>query len=72
MIRTIVTPDQQNISIKLPQNFVGRQVEVIAFTIDDATEEVLLTDTPMTHLASEKVLAKEWLTTEEDKAWEDL
>jgi hypothetical protein len=25
-----------------------------------------------THLASEKVLAKDWLTQKEDKAWQDL
>lgn len=25
-----------------------------------------------THLASEKVLAKDWLTNKEDKAWQDL
>ncbi len=35
MIRTLITPQQQNISINLPQNYVGKQVEVIAFTIDE-------------------------------------
>ncbi len=27
---------------------------------------------PMTHYASEKTLAKDWLTEEEDQAWKDL
>lgn len=72
MIRTVVTPDQQNISIKLPPDYVGRQVEVIAFTIDDAIEVPMTVEEPLTHYASEKVLAKDWLTKEEDKAWQDL
>jgi len=69
MIRTIVKPENQNISIKLPKEFVGKQVEVIAFTVDEASEIV---DKPLTHFASEKVLAKDWLTPEEDLAWQGL
>ncbi len=72
MIRTVVTPEQQNISILLPENFVGKQVEVIAFTIDDTMEQPLTTDKPLTYFASEKVLAKDWSTPEEDKAWQLL
>ena len=71
MIRTVVTPQQQNISLHLPENFVGKHVEVIAFTINDINEEPL-TASPQTYFASEKVLAKDWLTNEEDKAWQDL
>ena len=65
MIRTIVKPDNQDISIHLPKDFIGKQVEVIAFTIDEA-------DKTLTHFASEKVLAKDWLTPEEDLAWYNL
>jgi hypothetical protein len=72
MIRTVVTPQQQNISINLPENFIGKQVEVIAFTIDDAIEKSVVSDKLMTHFASEKMLAKDWLTPEEDLAWQDL
>ncbi len=72
MIRTVVTPDQQNISINLPKNFIGKQVEVIAFTIDEAIKEPLTMDKPLTHFASQKSLAKDWLTPEEDTAWQDL
>ena len=72
MIRTIVKADKQNISIKLPKNFVGKQVEVIAFTVDEAGPTKETVDKPFTHFASEKVLAKDWLTTEEDLAWQDL
>lgn len=34
--------------------------------------ESTVEESTMTHYASEKVLAKEWLTQEEDKAWEEL
>ena len=72
MIRTVVKPDKQNISIKLPKNFVGKQVEVIAFTIEEADKATAIADKPFTHIASEKVLAKDWLTPEEDLAWQNL
>lgn len=71
MVRTVLTPEQQDVSIGLPKNFVGKKVEVIAFTVDE-TEEVLSADKPFTHLASERALAKDWLNPEEDKAWQDL
>jgi hypothetical protein len=72
MIRTVVKPDNQNISITLPENFVGKQVEVIAFTIEEADKASEIVDVTLTHFASEKILAKDWLTPEEDLAWQDL
>jgi hypothetical protein len=32
----------------------------------------VMTDTIQTHLASEPMLAKEWLTPQEDEAWKSL
>jgi hypothetical protein len=72
MIRTVVKPSNRNISINLPEEFVGKQVEVIAFTIEEANKTTEITDSVTTHFASEKVLAKDWLTPEEDLAWRDL
>ena len=72
MIRTVVKPNNQNISIKLPKEFIGKQVEVIAFTIEEADMASNTIDKTFTHFASEKVLAKDWLTPEEDLAWRDL
>jgi hypothetical protein len=69
MIRTVLTPDKEKISIDVPSSFIGKKVEVIAFTIEEALRD---TDIPLTHFASEKLLAKDWLTNEEDKAWQDL
>ena len=72
MIRTLVKPDKQNISIKLPKSFIGKQVEVIAFTVEEAEKANDTDDKILTHFASEKSLAKDWLTQEEDLAWQNL
>ena len=72
MIRTLVKPDKQNISIKLPKNFIGKQVEVIAFTVEEAEKTTETSDKVFTHFASEKSLAKDWLSPEEDLAWQNL
>jgi len=41
MIRTTVIPDQRTITISLsvPQNYVGKEMEVIAFTKKEGFEE---------------------------------
>ena len=56
----------------MPESFVGKKVEVIVFTTDEVKEESIPTDRPLTHFASEKVLAKDWLNDEEDQAWQHL
>lgn len=35
MIRTIVTPDKQIISFDIPKDYVGKQIEIIAFAKDE-------------------------------------
>jgi len=72
MIRTVVKPANRNISISLPEDFVGKQVEVIAFTIEEANKSTEIKDDVKTHFASERVLSKDWLTPGEDLAWQDL
>ncbi len=69
MIRTVVTPNNEKISIDVPHNYLGKKVEIIAFTVEEANT---IEDKPLTHIASEKILAKDWLTAEEDEAWKDL
>ena len=44
MIRAVVTPYKQNILIELPQNYVGKQIEIIAFRIDEANEKTAIDD----------------------------
>lgn len=35
MIRTIVTPENQDIHLHVPESFVGKKIEVIAFAIEE-------------------------------------
>jgi hypothetical protein len=39
MIRTVVTPDNQDIYLRIPESYVGKEIEVIAFAIDEPTPE---------------------------------
>lgn len=72
MVRTIVKPGNQSILIEVPKNFIGKQVEIIAFTIDEAEPETAIAGDVQTHFASEAILAKDWLTQQEDIAWQSL
>ena len=73
MVRAVIRPDNRNVTIELPQNYVGKQVEVIAFTIEEsAVAKPYGKEVPVTHFASEKSLAADWLTKQEDSAWQDL
>ena len=71
MIRTVLKPKHQNVSISLPESFIGKQVEILAFTIDDAQKTDIASE-PLTHYASEKILSESWSTPEEDEAWKNL
>jgi uncharacterized membrane protein YfhO len=35
MIRTIVTPKDQTISFDIPKKYIGKQIEIIAFSKDE-------------------------------------
>lgn len=39
MVRTVLTADKQILSFQVPVNYIGKQVEVIAFTIDEPVKE---------------------------------
>jgi len=39
MIRTVITPSNQTVYFEIPKNYVGKKLEIIAFTIDEATQE---------------------------------
>ncbi len=45
MIRTIVVPEQQEISVlfHVPQSYIGKEVEIIAFSKGEVTEDTLVT-----------------------------
>ena len=39
MIRTIITADRNNLILTLPDDFLGKQIEVIAFVIEEAIQK---------------------------------
>ena len=39
MVRTIVTPREKTISINIPEDYIGKQIEVIAFEKDEGIAE---------------------------------
>jgi len=64
MIRALVKAESQIISIRIPQSYIGRQIEILAFCLDEVES---LAQNP-----SENTLAKDWISPEEDEAWRDL
>ncbi|MEM6964216.1 MAG: hypothetical protein AAF573_05575 [Bacteroidota bacterium] len=39
MIRTIITADNNHLTLSLPDNFLGKKIEVIAFIIEEPTQK---------------------------------
>jgi len=77
MIRTIITPKNQNLTLNIPKDLIGKKLEVFVFSHNEtknivAIENALKNDKIETHLASEQVLAKDWLDEKEDLVWKDL
>ncbi len=71
-----------NLNINLPLNFkqVVDLVKQLPYdeklklseVLEKETKQKPQNDNILTHYASEKVLAKDWLLPEEDEAWKDL
>lgn len=38
MVRTIITPDKENISIDIPRAYIGKQIEVLIYAVDELNE----------------------------------
>ena len=45
MIREILKPDKNSLTLNLPDNLVGKTIEVIAFEIDEAVSGAKFPDT---------------------------
>jgi len=39
MIRTVITPQQPRISFDIPRDYIGKQIEVIAFAKDEGMQK---------------------------------
>lgn len=40
MIRTTITPDEKTISFSIPETYIGKQIEIIAFEKDEGMNEI--------------------------------
>jgi hypothetical protein len=39
MVRIIITPDNTNVKLSIPPDYVGRRIEVIYYPVDELVEE---------------------------------
>lgn len=39
MIRKTITPDKRTVSIDVPENYVGKQIEVLVYATDELEEQ---------------------------------
>jgi hypothetical protein len=72
LLRPIIPPSKQKITLELPENFIGKSIEILAFPIKEASFEYKQEYLVLTHIVNEASLAKDWLIDEEDKAWSTL
>lgn len=40
MVKTSITPEQTDIHLSVPQNYVGRKLEVLLYPVDELTSEL--------------------------------
>ena len=40
MVRTSITPEQTDIHISVPINYIGRKIEVLLYPVDELTDEL--------------------------------
>ncbi|MBN1184843.1 MAG: hypothetical protein JXB49_21330 [Bacteroidales bacterium] len=41
MIRTVITPDKNYLTFNIPEKYIGKKMEVIAFAVDEPLEDVI-------------------------------
>jgi hypothetical protein len=42
MIRTVVTSNNNILTVPIPDKYIGRQIEVIAFAVDEPLDDVII------------------------------
>ncbi len=42
MIRTVVIPEKNFLSINIPDKYIGKKMEVIVFALDEAADDLML------------------------------
>ena len=46
MIRTVVTPRRNILSFSIPDKYIGKRLKVIAFAMDEPSDEILYSEIP--------------------------
>lgn len=39
MIRTVITPENQDVSIHIPENYIGKKIEVLLYAVEELSEQ---------------------------------
>ncbi len=43
MIRTVVIPEKNLLSLNIPDKYIGKKLEIIAFVVDEPKDDVIYT-----------------------------
>jgi hypothetical protein len=60
MIRTVITPDQNFLSFNIPDKYIGKKMEVIAFAVDEPAEDVIYTTKSRKSFSAIKLRTKDF------------
>ncbi len=41
MIRTVITPDKNSLTFNIPDKYIGKKMEIIAFVIDELSDDLI-------------------------------
>lgn len=73
MIRTVIKASHAQMTFQVPDSYIGKNIEILAFALDDEESNQLTYNEEATNsLLSVNVLSKDWLTKVEDDAWRNL
>jgi len=39
MVRTVITPEKQDVSIHIPESYVGKQIEILLYAVDELNDQ---------------------------------
>jgi hypothetical protein len=60
MIRTVITPDKNFLSFNIPDKYIGKKMEVIAFAVDEPAEDVIYTTKSRKSFSAIKLNTKDY------------
>lgn len=55
MIRTVVTPRRNILSFNIPDKYIGKRLEIIAFAMDEPSDEILYSGIPQKKFSAVKL-----------------